>query len=58
MSNISGSVPITGLIAPTDSTDTFAVIDPIWGIDGLRSVADHDTRDAIATLRRREGMIV
>lgn len=52
-------VPVTGTIQPTDpALDTYAVIDPIYGIDGWRSVADHPARNAITTLRRRQGMAV
>jgi hypothetical protein len=58
MPAIPGSVPITGFIAPTTNTDTYPVIDPIWGIDGLRSVADATARDAITAARRRAGMVV
>jgi len=58
MAAIPGSVRLTGFVAPTDSTDTYPVIDPIWGIDGLRSVADATARDAIPTPRRRAGMLV
>lgn len=58
MSAIPGSVPVAGFIAPTDSVDVYPVIDPIWGIDGLRSVADAAARDAITQERRREGMVV
>ena len=32
-----GGVKITGFISPTDTNDTYAVIDPIYGIDGLRN---------------------
>jgi hypothetical protein len=55
---IPGTVPFTGLIAPTDTTDTYPVTDSIYGIDGLRSVADSAARDAISAGRRREGMLV
>lgn len=58
MGSIPGSVSFTGFVAPTDSTDTYPVIDPLWGIDGLRSVADVTTMNAISTGRRREGMLV
>lgn len=58
MAAIPGSVPLTGFVAPTDSTDTYPVIDPIWGIDGLRSVATAVARDAITAARRRDGMVV
>jgi len=55
---IPGGVQVGGFIAPTDSADEYPVIDPIYGIDGYRSVADNTARDAITTLRRREGMMV
>jgi hypothetical protein len=58
MAQIPNSVPLTGLLAPTDEADTFPVTDLIYGIDGLRAVADVAERDAIATPRRREGMLV
>lgn len=58
MSSIPGSVTVTGFIAPTDTSDTYPVIDPIYGIDGLRSVADTAARNAIPNDRRRYGMIV
>ncbi len=42
---------------PTDSADTYQVIDPFYGVDGLRSLVDHVARNAITTERRRFGMI-
>jgi hypothetical protein len=50
-------VRVTGKIVPTDTTDVYAVTDPIYGIDGWRGVADAAERNAITTERRREGMI-
>jgi len=58
MPAIPGSVSVTGILAPTDSTDTYAVTDPGYGIDGLRSVADLAARNAIPDARRRFGMLV
>lgn len=58
MSIIPGSVTITGFIAPTDTSDTYPVIDPVYGIDGLRSVADTTARNSVPDDRRRYGMIV
>jgi hypothetical protein len=58
MSLIPGSIPVTGLITPTDTTDTYPVTDAIYAIDGLRNVADHTERDNISIDRRRSGMIV
>ncbi len=51
-------VPVTGTITTTGSGDTYATTDPLTGIDGWRSVADTTARNAITTLRRREGMAV
>jgi hypothetical protein len=58
MASIPGGVPVLGFMSPNDDLDTYAVIDPIYGIDGLRSVADNTERDAITAQRRREGMLV
>lgn len=57
MAAIPGSVPVTGFVAPTDSADTYPAIDPVWGIDGLRSVANIAAMNAIPAGRRREGMV-
>jgi len=54
------SVPITGTITAY-AGGAFPTIDPLSGIDGWRSVADHATRNAIVTgtpLRYRQGMAV
>jgi hypothetical protein len=58
MAAIPGSIPYTGFIAPTDSTDTFPVTKPEWGLGGLRRVADLTERDAITSPRRELGMLV
>lgn len=58
MSLIPGSIPVTGFIAPTDTSDIYAVTDAIYGLDGLRNVSTYSDRDDISLLRRREGMIV
>lgn len=57
MSSIPGT-KVTGTLVPTDSADNYAVTDSIYGIDGLRNVADHDARNMIPLLRRRQGMVV
>lgn len=51
-------VGITGEITPTALSDTFPVINPYWGLGGLRNVADATDRDAITASRREAGMIV
>ena len=58
MAQIPNSVPLTGVIAPTDSADRFPVTDPIYGIDGLRCVSTSAERDAIPDERKRHGMLV
>lgn len=58
MAQIPGSIPVTGFIGPTDSNDTYAVTDALYGIDGLRSVTGVTQRNLISTERRREGMLV
>ena len=58
MASIQG-VKVTGVIVPSDTLDTYAVIDPIYGIDGLRNLTG-GTSDLslITTDRRRAGMVV
>lgn len=58
MAAIPGSVTVTGIIAPTDSNDTYPVIDPTYGIGGYREVATTSDRDSIPAERKREGMLV
>jgi hypothetical protein len=58
MALIPGSIPVTGFIAPTDTSDTYAVTDAIYGIDGLRNVPTYADMYNISLERRREGMIV
>jgi len=58
MAIIPGSVRLAGFIAPTDSTDTYPVTSPIWGLGGLRTVSDISDRDAISNQRRESGMLV
>ena len=55
---IIGGVSIMGFVAPNSIHDTYPVIDPIYGIDGLRNVATIDEMLAIPDERRRSGMIV
>jgi len=58
MATIDGGVRITGFISPTDTQDTYAVIDPVYGVDSLRNVNDITARNEIPSERRRAGMIV
>lgn len=52
-----GGVGIMGFISPMDTMDTYAVIDPTYGIDGLRNVDTLDELNSISLERRRAGMI-
>jgi len=56
--SLSGGVEVFGFISPSDTTDTYPVIDPLYGIDGLRNVDLLSDLDNIPTLRRRAGMVV
>lgn len=58
MALIPGSVRVAGFIAPTDSTDTYAVTDETYNRGGYRTVADLTARNAITADRRKEGMLV
>lgn len=53
-----GGIGIMGFISPMDTEDTYAVIDPIYGVDGLRNVDTIDELNSISFERRRPGMIV
>lgn len=54
----SGGVEIVGFISPTDPTDLYPVIDPLYGIDGFRNVDTLSDLNNIPNLRRRSGMVV
>jgi hypothetical protein len=56
--SLSGGVEVYGFISPTDTNDQYPVIDPLYGIDGLRNVNTLSDLDLIPTLRRRAGMVV
>ena len=47
-----------GYISPFDTNDTYAVIDPLYGIDGFRNVNSISEMNAIPNERRRAGMQV
>jgi len=53
-----GGVGIMGYISPVDTDDTYAVIDPLYGIDGIRNVETVNDMIEIPLERRRAGMIV
>jgi hypothetical protein len=56
--SIIGGVTVYGFITPSSTGDTYAVIDPIYGIDGLRNLDLLSDLDNIPNDRRRAGMIV
>lgn len=56
--SLSGGVEVTGFISPTDTTDTYPVIDTLYGIDGLRNVDNLTQLNSIPNERRRPGMLV
>lgn len=56
--SLSGGVEVYGFISPTDIVDTYPVIDPLYGIDGLRNVNNINDLNLIPTPRRRAGMFV
>ncbi len=56
--NLSGGTQIMGFISPFDTNDTYAVIDPLYGIGGFRNVSDLTELNAIPNERRRAGMVV
>jgi hypothetical protein len=59
MAKIPGSVAVTGVIAPKDDADTYAVTDQEYHKGGYRSVVDNAARDAIlSTGRVVEGMMI
>jgi hypothetical protein len=53
-----GGIGIMGFLSPMDTEDTYAVIDPLYGIDGLRNVDSVEDLNNISFERRRAGMIV
>ena len=55
---ITGTVPITDIIAPTSVLDAYPVTDPKYGLGGLRTVGTTADRNAITTPRREVGMVV
>ena len=53
-----GGVGVMGYLSPMHTEDTYAVTDPIYGVDGLRNVNNMDELICISSERRRAGMIV
>jgi hypothetical protein len=53
-----GGIGVMGFLSPMDTEDTYAVVDPLYGIDGLRNVNNLEELNQISEERRRAGMIV
>lgn len=58
MTAIPGGIRVTGFIAPSDSTDTYATHEDFYGKGGFQPVADTTARDLISAERRKLGMWV
>jgi hypothetical protein len=56
--SLSGGVEVMGYISPTDTNDTYPVIDPLYGIDGFRNVDLISDLNLIPEPRIRAGMVV
>ena len=52
------NIPVSGLITPILLSDKYPVIDPIFGIDGLRNVSSISDMTNIPLEKRRAGMVV
>lgn len=52
------NITVSGLIKPINDSDKYPVIDPLWGIDGLRNVTSTQSMYDIPLERRRAGMVV
>jgi len=58
MASYNGTVKLSGMISPTDTTDSYPTHEDILGKGGYSSVADITARNNISTLRRKVGMMV
>jgi hypothetical protein len=58
MTAITGAVNLTGMIAPTDTTDVYPTHSSEYGLGGFKEVANQTARDAITAQRRVHGMLV
>jgi len=52
------NIPVSGLLSPISSTDNYPIIDPAFGIDGLRNVSSTQSMYDIPLGKRRQGMVV
>jgi hypothetical protein len=52
------NIPVSGLLSPISTSDSYPIIDPVFGIDGLRNVSSTQSMYDIPLERRRSGMVV
>lgn len=52
------NIPVSGLITPVFTNDKYPVIDPLYGIDGLRNLSSTQSMWDLPLEKRRAGMIV
>jgi hypothetical protein len=52
------NIPVSGLLSPISTSDNYPIIDPTFGIDGLRNVSSTQSMYDIPLERRRAGMVV
>ena len=52
------NIPVSGLLSPISSTDNYPIIDPAFGIDGLRNLGSTQSMYNIPLEKRRAGMVV
>ena len=58
MASYNGTVILSGMISPTDTTDSYPTHEDILGKGGYSSVLDLTSRNNISPLRRKVGMMV
>lgn len=58
MASYNGTVVLSGMISPTDTTDQYPTHEDTLGKGGYMSVANLSARDNIPQLRRKAGMLV
>jgi hypothetical protein len=52
------NIPVSGLITPINTNDSYPVIDPAFGIDGFRNLSSTQSMWDIPIEKRRGGMVV
>jgi hypothetical protein len=52
------NIPVSGLVTPINLSDKYPVIDPIYGMDGLRNLPSTQSMYDIPLEKRRAGMVV